>query len=105
MRNVVYRGQVRRLRFDPGVLSEVDDYAVATLRVARFFAPFRTGHYVGSFYHRFVGGSDPHSVIGAHDFKAWWIEFGAYGRTGAFRARAPFRRALAANRIKFISTK
>ena len=64
-------------------------------------APVRTGHYIISFYSHQIGGANPHSVVGAHDFKAWWIEFG----TIRMRAHAPFRKALASQGLKFISTK
>ena len=90
---------IKRLRFEPEVTQRVHDLARLTGQVASDISPVRTGHYLRSYFVRRVGGADPHSVVGARDFKAWWIEYG----TTHMRAFAPFRRALKLLHIKYLT--
>lgn len=91
------------LRRDPGVHQELVQWGHKVARSARFFAPFRTGHLVRSL---FVWRRSNGTVwVGFHDFKAWWVEYGAYGRVPPFRARAPLRKALRAHGLRYTPTK
>jgi len=87
------------------VLGQIEDIGRSVLSTAIVFAPKRTLHYVHSLYLEVYRGANPRVVVGARDFKAWWIEFGAYGRYPPFRARAPLRRALLANGLRFVNPK
>lgn len=105
MKVVVNQVEVHALARNTGVRKHLHDIGVRVRNTAQTFAPVRTGHYLRSLFVRQVSGSDPHVVVGATDWKAWWIEFGAYDRPDPFVARAPLRRALAVHRLKFVAVK
>ena len=93
----------RDLQHDLGIQNALVEWGHKVARSARFFAPFRTGHYVRSLF--VLRLSNGKVWVGFHDFKAWWIEYGAYGRTPPFVARAPLRKALRVQGLRYVPTK
>jgi hypothetical protein len=65
-------------------------------------SPTDWGDYKRSLYVRRINGV---ITVGADDFKAWWIEWGAYNRPVPFAARAPLRRALDIHGLRYVATK
>ena len=101
----LHRPAIRSLKFDDDVIAQVREIAAAVYETALALSPKRTGHYARSLYVEVVRGASPRVVIGATDFKAWWIEYGAYGRNPPFPARAVLRKSLKANGLKFRAVK
>jgi hypothetical protein len=96
------RPNIRGLKFDHDVLDQIEEIAAVVLETVREIAPKRLWHYHNSLFMEMRRGATPMAIVGATDFKTWWIEFGAYGRIPPFRARAPLRRALTANGLDYI---
>ena len=101
----VDQAAVNRLRFEKTVMAQVENIAYRVHHALMLVSPYRTGHYVRSIFIRVEYGAQPKVVIGANDFKAWWIEYGAYGRTPPFRARAPLRKALTMVGLRWVGPK
>jgi hypothetical protein len=101
----VYAPAVSALKRDPDVVDQMLDWAEDAAYAALVYGPHKTGHYGRSLFAEKIGGADAHARFGATDFKAWWIEFGAYGRVPAFPAQAPLRMAADALGMRVVSLK
>lgn len=101
----VNRPAIESLRFNRKVIKQIEEHAERAKDMAIMIATasaLRTGHYVKSIHVRVEGNI---VYLGATDFKAWWVEFGAYGRTPPFIARAPIRKAMVATGIGFAAAR
>jgi len=95
---------VRELDRQPELRDHVFQTAVRAVRLARGYSPNRTGHYLRSLSAKPGGTQSALAYITATDFKAWWIEFGAYHRPHPYVARAPLRKAVARLGLRFVPT-
>jgi hypothetical protein len=103
MKVEVNAGIADELKRDQAIQRELLNWARKVATTAKAKAPFLTGHYVRSIFVRRLGNGTV--WVGAHDFKAWWVEYGAYGRSPPFVARAPLRKALRVHGLRYTPTK
>lgn len=96
---------ISALKRDPGITAQLLGWAEDAAYAALVFGPHKTGHYGRGIFAELVAGADPHARFGSTDFKAWWIEFGAYGRSPVFPAQAPLRMGADAVGMRVVSLK
>lgn len=80
----------RKILREPGLYEYLYRKAQNAAVHAMGNAPSRLGYYRRSIYARPGFGFTASAEYGAHDFKAWWVEFGAKGHN---RAHSTLRNA------------
>jgi hypothetical protein len=100
MRHTINRRGIQRLQMEPKMHAAVTAYAEAVADTVRASAPANTGFFKASIEARHMAYRYARARVYSHDFKAYWIEYGAgpspVRGNHPFRARHVFRDAVIA---------